>query len=572
MVELSGRGVDVEGPGTERVVSAEDSAFRAFLRGSSHLMLLMEGDGTVRWCSPSVRSVLGYEPEEFVGMNPVALIHPEDLGFVEQLIEWSLANESDGRLDNDDARLAFDVRIRHRNGRYVTLEGLSNNLLATPGIHGRLVVARDVTSRRAMDDALTALAEGMSYAEAMCRLVRFLDLSITGTASALWWEGHEPAWTTEEVPASLLRRDGPWTAELPRDGSYLIIEDLKEALAHGDLDPQLAREAIDAGFAACWCVPVPRHARREPWGPTGTNGDWPGARGTLVVWSKTAGHPLFGHTFMLDRGAAMAHFAMTRHQVERERTAQLERQRRQNEQLAQINELRTDLILTMSHDLRNPLTSISGAAEMLAEEEEYEDADPEDRAAYLEIIGHNTNRLIHMVDDLLLLAKLDAEGLQSRHEPVDLVAVTTAAVSDVRPAAKAKGIRLDLTAADGPSLQGDSDQLRHLVDNLVSNAVKYTPTGGRIQVEVCPTADAWELVVTDDGIGIPAAERELIFGRFSRGSNARAAQIAGSGLGLVIAQAVATSHGGDIRVESHEGRGSRFVVTLRGAEAPSPVG
>lgn len=549
--------------------AAEAAAFQAFLRGTSHVIILMNADGTVRWASPSVQTVLGYTPEEFCAVHPLTLIHPDDVDFLSDVMTRSAAVELDGRLDHGDARLAFDIRIRHRNGRWITLEVLGNNLLATPGINGRLVIARDISARRALDDALTALADSMGFEESLRRILSFLEIAVPGTAAAFWWPGHTPAWTAHDVPEPLLAEAGPWQA-LPADGSALVIDNLKEAMADGRLDPALAREAIDAGFSACWCIGVPRPERRDSWGAGQQRApDGSSESGAFVFWSSAAGAPLMGHAVSIDRAASLALFAMTRHRLDRQRADQLERQTRQNEQLAEIIALRTDLILTMSHDLRTPLSAISGAADMLAEEGPA--VTPDDQAAYLELIEHNTGRLLHMVDDLLLLAQLDFEGLKPARVPVDLADVATAAVHDVRPAARAKGVELELRATSGPDLLGDPQQLRHLVDNLVSNAVKYTPAGGHVEVEAVPNGKGWLLSVADDGIGIPAAEQAGIFGRFARGSNARSAHIAGSGLGLLIARAVAQSHGGDITVESEEGRGSRFEVRLRCAEEPTSV-
>ena len=181
---------------------AETAASRALLRGTSHVIVLIDADGTFRWASPSVRTVLGYEPAELVGTNVLSLLHPDDLELATELLSWSATVEMDGGLDRDDARTAMDLRLRHRDGRWVNIEALTNNLLATEGIHAHLAIGRDVTPRRVFDDALTALAEGTSFEEGVLRLLDFLDLRISGSASALWWPANRPEWSAPQVPTA----------------------------------------------------------------------------------------------------------------------------------------------------------------------------------------------------------------------------------------------------------------------------------------------------------------------------------------------------------------------------------
>jgi hypothetical protein len=170
-----------------------------------------------------------------------------------------------------------------------------------------------------------------------------------------------------------------------------------------------------------------------------------------------------------------------------------------------------------------------------------------------------------MVGDLLFLGRLEAGISPLTISPVDLPATVDAAVEEARPAAGAKGVVIRSETGRGRPFSGDPERVRQLVDNLLSNAVKYSETGGSVRVSAQPGPEGWRLVVADDGIGIPRDEVRQVFERFYRGSNARQAQIAGSGLGLVIAQAVATLHHGSIELSSEEGRGSTFVVVLRGA-------
>ena len=214
----------------------------------------------------------------------------------------------------------------------------------------------------------------------------------------------------------------------------------------------------------------------------------------------------------------------------------------------------------MSHDLRSPLTAITNAVDLLRDPETGDD--PADRVSYTDIISRNSRRLLRLVDDLLFLSSMDSDELPIDVTSIDVAELVAAAGADAVLEAKGKSLAVEVEVSPGPHLRGDAHRIRQLVDNLVSNALKYTRSGGHVRLAAAPAGAAWRVTVTDDGIGIPAAEQQLIFERFRRASNARGQQTQGSGLGLVIAQAVAALHHGGITVHSEEGRGSTFTATL----------
>jgi signal transduction histidine kinase len=137
-------------------------------------------------------------------------------------------------------------------------------------------------------------------------------------------------------------------------------------------------------------------------------------------------------------------------------------------------------------------------------------------------------------------------------------------VQTVQPEAESHGLTLSLEAVEGPQLAGDVDRLTQLFDNLLSNAVKFTPDGGSVSVSAAPADAGWRVVVTDDGMGIPADEQGQLFHRFFRASNAARRGVPGAGLGLSIAHAVVQEHGGVIEVCSAVGRGTTVTVEMAG--------
>jgi signal transduction histidine kinase len=223
-----------------------------------------------------------------------------------------------------------------------------------------------------------------------------------------------------------------------------------------------------------------------------------------------------------------------------------------------LERLRDAFVAAVSHELRTPLTSISGFLEMLADEEE---ALGETGRGYLNVIRRSTSRLQRIVEDLLLVAQIQADRLELAPEPADLAQLAAAAVESARPLAEEKEIALTLDA-DPALLPVDAQRVGQVLDNLVSNALKFTDRGGAVTVTVEPGAEWTRAAIADTGIGIPRDEQGQLFSRFFRASSATRRAIPGTGLGLVITRAIVEAHGGTISLESREGEGTRVTVAL----------
>ena len=238
----------------------------------------------------------------------------------------------------------------------------------------------------------------------------------------------------------------------------------------------------------------------------------------------------------------------------------LEREREHVERLRALDALKDEFVASVSHELRTPLTSIKGYLELVLDGEAG-DLNEEQRE-YLGTVNRNSERLLRLVGDLLLVAQADAGRLELILGDIDLGTVAQESVESARPSAAAKRIQLELSADALPPLQGDRARLAQLLDNLVSNALKFTPEGGHVTVSLAQGDGRAVLEVRDTGIGIPAAEQEQLFERFFRARGATDRAIQGTGLGLSIARMIAESHGGQISFESVEGVGTTFRVEL----------
>jgi PAS domain S-box-containing protein len=241
------------------------------------------------------------------------------------------------------------------------------------------------------------------------------------------------------------------------------------------------------------------------------------------------------------------------------REAELELER-QNDQLRELDRLKDEFVALVSHELRTPLTSIRGYLELISEDENLS----EEQMRFIETIDRNAQRLQRVVGDLLFVAQVEAGKLSLEDGDVDLNTVIEQAVETAQPAAAAKSIALIVDLGELPGIRGDRARLAQVLDNFISNAIKFTPTGGSVTVATLAQPGEVEIVVSDTGMGIPSSELPLLFQRFFRAERATAGAIPGTGLGLAIAKAIVTGHGGRIRVESEDGAGTTFRIILPG--------
>jgi two-component system, OmpR family, phosphate regulon sensor histidine kinase PhoR len=249
-----------------------------------------------------------------------------------------------------------------------------------------------------------------------------------------------------------------------------------------------------------------------------------------------------------------------------------ERQKDLVEKLRDVDHAKSDFLAAVSHDLRVPLTNIAGYAEMLGDST----SRPLDarRQQMVGAIERNATRLRNLIDDVLTMSKIETGNFETAMRPTDLAAVVSASVEEIRPAATANGLDLQLASpAAGLVVQGDSEQLDRALTNLLSNAVKYTPGGGIIEVTASRDGARAMVTIRDTGIGIPDGDQQSLFTRFFRASNAIRGSVPGTGLGLAIVRTIVDSHHGDVELSSREGVGTTVTIALPLAEGgPSQDG
>src|ERR671934_1814363 len=227
-----------------------------------------------------------------------------------------------------------------------------------------------------------------------------------------------------------------------------------------------------------------------------------------------------------------------------------------------LDELKGEFVATVSHELRTPLAAIYGAAQTLRRPDL--ELDAQTRARLLDVIAAESERLTRIASDILLANTLGSGRLRLDHKRVDVAALAAEVVDEVRAAfAEREDIAIELTGASGAGeIFADGDRLRQILINLLDNAVKYSPDGGRVRLELEMRASGIRFAVSDEGIGIPTAEQQQIFGKFYRVDPSLSRGVRGTGLGLYICRELARRMQGHISVLSREDQGSTFYVDL----------
>lgn len=255
--------------------------------------------------------------------------------------------------------------------------------------------------------------------------------------------------------------------------------------------------------------------------------------------------------------AAIVHDVTERRQMEQQHIRELELR---NSEVERANRLKTEFLSNMSHELRSPLHTVLGFAELLSEEV----AGPlnEKQRRFVDHIHKDSQHLLELLNDLLDLSKIESGHLDLKPEACDIVALLDEAISSLQSRAAAKSIDLQTDVPAPLSICADHLRFKQILYNLLANAIRFTPEHGRVCVAAAPRDGFVEISVTDTGIGIAPEQHEAVFDKFYQVRTATNGGGEGAGLGLAISKALVEQHGGRIRVNSRPGEGCCFTFTL----------
>ncbi|WP_327011371.1 ATP-binding protein [Dactylosporangium sp. NBC_01737] len=283
---------------------------------------------------------------------------------------------------------------------------------------------------------------------------------------------------------------------------------------------------------------------------------------TRWVWTRAVPRREHGRLFL----DGMSTNVTERRLLAEHREELLAEQRQQVARLRELDRMKDDLVALVSHELRNPIGTILGYAEIIGDEPGVTD----EVRRYGEVIRRHSSHMQQLVDDLLDLARLGSASLAVDPRPLSLTRALREAVEDHRPAAEGRDLTIRLEPGANLTVRADPARLRQVLDNLLSNAVKYTPAGGTVTVTASGAdgSGTASISVSDTGIGIPAEQYQQLFTRFFRASTALAQGIKGTGLGLAVTKAIVDAHHGTITATPAEPTGTTFTFTLPTAVRP----
>jgi PAS domain S-box-containing protein len=482
-----------------------EAKFRHIFESAPIGIALLDADGYLTESNPAFQAMLGYDADELRRMTVQAITHPDDRPIAGQLFEelWQ------GKRD----QYQVEKRFLSKAG-----EVLWGQMIATlvRDVHGRpqLTVGMvDITKR---------IREAEALRESWENYRRLVELSPDPIAVH---DGQTVRYVNPAMVA-LLRADGP----------QAIVGRPVLSFVHPDFVP-VVRERI-------------RRAREEA-RPSGTLEEvWLAMDGTaLDVEVAVADLEYAGH-------AAVQ--VIARDLAERRRAEAL---RLEVDRERELNRLKADLVNAVSHELRTPLTSLMGYAEFL--EDEVGGPLAPEQHEFVAQIQEGTRRLQRLVDDLLDFARLEAGTFSLSLREADLAQKVRETIESLRPQAQVKGVVLEADSPDGATMvRMDPGRIGQVLLNLVGNAIKFTPEGGRVTVRILAAPRRVRVEVADTGIGIAPEHLERLFEKFYQVNGGITREQGGTGLGLSIAKALVEAHGGTIDVESTPGVGSTFWFTL----------
>lgn len=381
--------------------------------------------------------------------------------------------------------------------------------------------------------------------------------------------GARVAGVSEEVERAVrdvelpVQDDGTIHADLLIRGRPVLVEDL--AVAGDRMDPLLYALSREVGVMSFVCAPL--KSKQRILGYVGADrGAQRCSPEDLELLITLASHIAVA----IDNAQAyhqLEKLTLTLERRVQERTQELQTA---NEKLQELDRLKSAFVSIASHELRTPMTSIKGYVENMLEG--LTGALSEKQAHYLGRVRHNVDRLTRLINQLLDLSRLDARVLELVLAPLSIHEVVTEVVDGFRPLAQEKSLTISEHQADElPLILADRDKLNQILTNLIQNAVKFTPAGGRVRVESQVRGDGFvQTCVADTGCGIPPHELNKVFERFFRGDSAPA-EARGTGLGLTITKSLVEMHGGCIWAESTPGKGSRFFFTMPVSDSLHPL-
>ncbi len=523
--EAIARRITADLAGAAAEATRAERRFRGFIESAPDAIVIVDSDGTIQLVNEQTERLFGFDRAELVGKSV-------DLMVPERARETHAKRRQEFFADPKPRRMGSDRPLfgRRADGSEFPIEVALSPLETEQSQQLFSASIRDVTQRALADrraslthSATKVLAESIEIEEAVSQILAELAEAVGFTFAALW--------------------------DAADDGSPA---NLRCAVTYKDPSaaPSITKRRTDGEFVAAgdW-------VNREPHFKIGPDDIFvPLLAGQRLIGAIELAGPLDSQ----DRSWAVTAIESVANQLAQyiyRRRVELEAER-----------VKDEFFGLVSHELRTPLTSIIGYAELLEESDGSALSDSGTQA--LEVILRNARREWRLVRDLLLLVSVEAGGFTIKPGRVNLAELTESAIASVRPLAEARQLELVFDGRRVPEFWGDGGRLAQVLENLLTNAIKFTRPGGRIGVSLGSVRRELTITVSDTGIGISPDEVGFLFDRLYRASSAIEIDAPGVGLGLTIVQKIVEAHQGRVEVHSELGEGTRFTVHLPRRDPP----
>ena len=514
-------------------------------------LVVLDEAGRIQFVNRRLTRMLGYEEAQLIGREYLSLVHPDD------------AAEARKQLDRTGGTASFETRILRANG--LSLAVLSVLVPPHPGEAdtGSILVLTDLTGLKAREAALEKRNRQMAAVNHASRTIAS-SLDLNAVLQTILKESVE---VLDAQGGSILLEDNPsgdLVFQIATGPGSERLSGMRVPAGHGivgwvaqQVEPALVADArrdnrfygrIDSvtGLTTTSIMAVPLVVNRR-------------AIGVVELVNKVNGFFDEDDLELLQTLAQSAATAIDNARLYLNLRRHADELQKAYAGLQTADKLKEEMIQNISHELWTPLTVILGYIGMMADHE----FGPltEQQQECLETVLRKAHALSEVVKDTVTLVQLKAGALKKR--PVDFPRLIERAIAGCLPAAQEAGILFEVEAPpELPGILADEERMSHVLDNLLDNALKFSPRGGRILIRVDDVGPAVQLSVNDHGIGIPSNELPRVFDRFYQVDGSASRRYGGVGLGLAICKEIVEAHGGEIWAESREGKGSSFYFTL----------
>ncbi len=522
--------------------------FRALVENAFDVVLVTDENAIIQYASPAA-SKLGLEPDALIGMNSLDFLTGEQRNEV-----LGIAVSSEGGATTS----TYELLVPDYKGNPLWIEATLTNLLGDENVRGYVINLRDISERkraeseqRSQFQVLQALATGEPLTEVMTRLAIGAEETNPGARSAVFLLDGTKDLITCAAP-SLPEDFGSWIGEfwnMEKEGFFgqaamagtrIVVTNLQDR-QHGEFVASYMRKA---GIQTLWFQPILSH-----------NGN---VIGSFALYFPAATEPGAWENDYLSGVAHLCSIAIERRRSE-------ENLRRATESAELANRAKTKFLANMSHELRTPLNAIIGFSEIMRQQM-FGPLGTERYIEYTNDIHDSGRHLLNVIDDILDISKIEAGRYAIEEDEIDFANVLRWSIEMMRARTIEKQQTVSLALPDEmPSLHADQRAMRQVMLNLLSNASKFTPDGGKIELSVAIDGQGdLRLTVADNGIGIPADKLHEVLEPFGQVDDTSARQHGGTGLGLPITKSLIEMHGGSFMLQSEFGHGTTATMTLPG--------